>query len=260
MSDEELFEVETNDPDASDKPSGDAGWWRDLCVAAHLQSGRKLGLDLPLTRLDEASAIRAFPLAGLLIGLAGALMYLFAHWIGLLPFAASVVGVVTLLWLTRAQDETRIAQFFAGENGDGSNAAWPVHLSLAACSVLLLKVALLSAITDATTAMAVLIAASLVSRGAVTAVPTKFDLVTDTEDLLEVVRAGRWFAAVLSILLLILFLGFWDAVLALVILTVVIGAIVLLVAPRAEPGARRIHGLVQQTAEITVLLLAAATY
>jgi adenosylcobinamide-GDP ribazoletransferase len=97
-----------------------AEWWRDLQIATafltRLPIGRpgEAGLD------SLARAVRAFPIVGMGIGLAGGLVFAAAMWLGIHPLLAAFVSVGTCTILTGAIHEDGLADLADGFGGGAS--------------------------------------------------------------------------------------------------------------------------------------------
>jgi adenosylcobinamide-GDP ribazoletransferase len=67
--------------------------------------------------LDLAASVPLFPVVGALIGLAGAIGYALATWLGLPPLPAAVIALATTIWLTGALHEDGLADIADGVGG-----------------------------------------------------------------------------------------------------------------------------------------------
>jgi adenosylcobinamide-GDP ribazoletransferase len=125
-----------------------------------------------------ATAVAAFPIAGMLLGAAAGLVYLAAWKLGLYPLIAATVTIAFLVWLTRGLHEDGLADFADGMAGAtpeqrlaimrdsriGSFGVLALGLALA------LRITAVAEIADPTTVLASLAASAAVSR-ALMAVP-----------------------------------------------------------------------------------------
>ena len=71
----------------------------------------------PWPEADLAASAPMFPVVGALIGLAGAIAYALAVWLGLPPWPAAVVALATTIWLTGALHEDGLADVADGFGG-----------------------------------------------------------------------------------------------------------------------------------------------
>jgi adenosylcobinamide-GDP ribazoletransferase len=67
--------------------------------------------------LDLAASVPLFPVVGALIGLAGAIGYALATWLGLPPWPAAAIALATTIWLTGALHEDGLADVADGFGG-----------------------------------------------------------------------------------------------------------------------------------------------
>ncbi|MBI3515021.1 MAG: adenosylcobinamide-GDP ribazoletransferase [Proteobacteria bacterium] len=104
-------------PETAAEPLDTPSSWRDDLIAAtafltRLPVGNWVAVPAGLTR-----ALRAFPLVGGLIGLAGALVYWLATVFGLAPLAAALLAIGATVWLTGALHEDGLADCADGFGG-----------------------------------------------------------------------------------------------------------------------------------------------
>jgi adenosylcobinamide-GDP ribazoletransferase len=71
----------------------------------------------PWRDLDLAASVPLFPIVGALIGLAGAIGYALATWLGLPPWPAAAIALATTIWLTGALHEDGLADVADGFGG-----------------------------------------------------------------------------------------------------------------------------------------------
>lgn len=144
-----------------------------LCWLTRLPVGRFLPDPAPQLQ----SALWAFPLAGLVVGGAGALVLALALWLGLTPLIAALLAVGAQIWLTGGLHEDGLADLADGMGGAtrerrleimrdsriGSYGALALGLTTA------LRVAALAALPPMA-AMIALVALSALSRAGIVAV------------------------------------------------------------------------------------------
>jgi adenosylcobinamide-GDP ribazoletransferase len=170
-------------PDAAPAPLAAGGWRQPLCELAQML---RFYSRIPVPQLpfendphaipDFASAPRLLPVAGLLIGLPGALALWLASWLGLPAMVAAALAVAAAVLVTGAFHEDGLADTF-----DGLGGGWTSERRLeimkdsrigtyggaALLLALILRVTALAALTDetgATSAALVMLAAAPVSR------------------------------------------------------------------------------------------------
>ena len=91
--------------------------WRDGKVALAFLTRLQVRPDPPRQDTDLAASVAMFPLAGVLVGLLGALAYAAASTLGLPPLPAAVVAIATLVWATGALHEDGLADLADGLGG-----------------------------------------------------------------------------------------------------------------------------------------------
>ena len=92
-------------------------WWRDLRVAAAFLTRLPIRSEEPAGLAVLARAARCFPLVGLGIGLAGALVYAVGSELALPPLPATVLAVAAVVLLTGALHEDGFADTVDGFGG-----------------------------------------------------------------------------------------------------------------------------------------------
>lgn len=120
---------------------------------------------------DLAASVPWFPLIGAAIGLAGALVYGFANWLGLPPWPAAAVALATTIWLTGALHEDGLADVadgFGGGRTPGDKLRIMRDSRIGSYGTLALVLAVLARTgAIATIAEPAAVAAAMVSAGAV---------------------------------------------------------------------------------------------
>lgn len=219
---------------------------------------------------DLRRAQRLFPLAGLVVGLIGALAFWLASALGLGPWPAGALAVAATALATGALHEDGLGDTADGFGG-GDDAGRKLEImrdsrlgsygGLALILSVLLRVAALAALADPDVAGAALVAAHVASRGALPAVMAAAPAARP-DGLAASIGAARrpdlWLALGLTALLVVLALGLRGGffVLALVLLA---GAAVVRLARRQIGGITGdVLGAIQQAAEATALLTVAA--
>jgi adenosylcobinamide-GDP ribazoletransferase len=129
----------------------------------------------PWPEANLAASAPMFPVVGALIGLAGAIAYALAVWLGLPPWPAAVVALATTIWLSGALHEDGLADVadgFGGGATQGDKLAIMQDSRIGSYGALALVLALLAragaiaALAEPAAVAAALVAAGAVSRGA----------------------------------------------------------------------------------------------
>lgn len=220
---------------------------------------------------DVTASARAWPLIGAVVGLAGALVFWIAAWIGLGPMIAAVLGFAATMALTGAMHEDGLSDFVDGFGGtepgrrleimrDSRIGAFGVLALIVSVLLRVGAVATIAGSVGAGLAGCAMIAAAAGSRGVLPTIRMNFpNASTDgmaasggmppPERVLQAIAVG--------LLLVFLFLFPWAGFLA--ALTCVGAAwVTASIARRALGGVTGdVLGACQQTAEIAILLTAA---
>jgi len=228
---------------------------------------------LPLPRATPtgaaiAEAAWAFPVAGVLIGVIGALIYALAHWAGLPAWPAAALSVAATLAATGCLHEDGLADTADGFGGgktreqklaimrDGRVGAYGVcALSLA----ILVRVSALASLADTALVAPALIAAHGAARATMPALmfllsPARSDGLSHD--------AGRpagtivAVAALLGLLILAGCVGLVPAIAAAILLAIVIALMAWLSATQIGGQTGDVVGALEQVSEIVILLVA----
>jgi adenosylcobinamide-GDP ribazoletransferase len=215
-----------------------------------------------------APAVWAFPLAGVMVGAIGALVYALAHWFGLPPWPAAALAVAATLAVTGALHEDGLADTADGFGG-GATREQKLDImrdarigSYGVCALilsLLLRAGALASLADPGTVAAALIGAHAAGRVAMPVAmfflnPARGDglsFAAGTPTAARVV-AGIGLAAIV----LLFTLGLVLTIAALVMLA--IAAAVMTVLSERQIGGQTgdVLGAIEQVGEIVVLLVA----
>ncbi len=250
-----------------------AGWWTDAREAA--ASLTRLPLPRPPEVAPEASlaALRAFPLVGAAIGLAGGVVYAVAAWLGLGAWIAALLAVATTAVVTGALHETALAGVvddLAGRDRPETRALMGArHAGGLGVLALVLSVALRAAALAALAApaaaagaaVAALVAAHAAARAALPGVMWWFEAAPEDgpDGIAGPPSENRVVVAlVLGAALTLLFLGPVAGFLALVAGAAVAFALGRLAEARLGGYTGGVLGALEQPVEIAVLLVAAA--
>lgn len=154
-------------------------WIADLRAALSLLTRIPAGFPKAAQPEDLARAARLYPLAGLLVGLAGGAVFWLAHWLGLPAVIAALLALAATILLTGALHEDGLADVADGFGGavardkkleimrdprTGSFGALALILSVG------LRAAALAALATPAAALAGLVAAHTASRAALPAI------------------------------------------------------------------------------------------
>ena len=229
------------------------------------------GTDAPAEALGPA--LRLAPLAGLLVGVCGALAFWAAADLGLPPLVAALIAVGVTLWATGALHEDGLADVADGFGGsfdrarklevmrDSRIGAYGVLALILSVGLRAGALGAVGTAVGAPGAAVVLIAAHVLSRGLLA--PAMLLLAPAREDGLAA-AAGRpapadaWLALGLGLLLALLALGLGTGLVA-GLAALVAAALTGALAARQIGGyTGDVLGAVQQAAEIAVFLSAAA--
>jgi len=215
-----------------------------------------------------APAVWAFPLAGVIVGGIGAVVYALTHRVGLSPWAAAALAVAAILALTGALHEDGLADTVDGFGGGATrqekldimrDARIGTYGVCALSLSLLIRVGAVASLADAGAVAAALIAAHAAARAAMPAV--MFWLPAARSDGLSF-AAGRppgvstAVAALLGFLTLAFCLGFGRALAALAVVAVAVFLVAQLSRRQIDGQTGDVLGAVEQAGEILVLLVA----
>jgi adenosylcobinamide-GDP ribazoletransferase len=128
---------------------------------------------------DLAASVPWFPLIGALIGLAGALVYGCAHWLGLPPLPAAAITIGATIWLTGALHEDGLADVADGFGGGRTrddklrimrDSRIGSYGTLALVLAVLARAGAIAALAEPAAVAAAMVSAGAVSRAALPAV------------------------------------------------------------------------------------------
>lgn len=220
-----------------------------------------------------ATAVAAFPIAGMLLGAAAGLVYLAAWKLGLYPLIAATVTIAFLVWLTRGLHEDGLADFADGMAGAtpeqrlaimrdsriGSYGVLALILVLAARGGSLLAIA--DSPAGSCAAAAALVAAHTLSRAGLA--PIMWALPHARSDGLAAATgrpggADALAAAVIGVVAAVLLLDLAAALVAVLAVAVVQGGLALQARRQIGGVTGDVLGAAQQLGEAAVLLVACA--
>lgn len=240
----------------------DAAWLRDLSrAAAWLTVLWRDPADASPAVL--AKAARACPVIGISLGVVAAAAYGIGDGLGFYGLASAALALGLVAAMTGARGEGGAAAFVSRlGRGDGEERPTADAGLILAVFGIVLRIGLVAAVSFASSAAAILIAAVTVSRIAMPLAAgwggalAPSDAAGGDDD----AAPGRrlWVVALVGFLLLILFLGLWGAVVSAILAA---GAAVAVVAAAGRTGGldRPALWAVQQGVEIAILAGAVAT-
>lgn len=232
-----MSETDTETDTETDRPEPAkilTGWWDDFRIAASFLTRLPTGKSAAKGAREKgalARASRGFPLAGLAVGLVGALVYAIADGLNLPPAIASLMAISAMISITGALHEDGLADFADAFLSAGTkteklkimrDSGIGAYGTLTLVITLGLRVAAIAIIAEAgvAAAAAALIATAVASRAAL---PAMMHRMKPARRSGLAVVAGRpdqnqaILAAVLGAAVALLFLGPLTGVVALVI-------------------------------------------
>ncbi len=256
-----------------------SGAWDDWAPwlaerVSELQTSVLFSTRLPLLRGSPiggdalGQAAWAFPLAGVVVGVIGAVIYALAHRLGLPPWPAAALTVAATLAVTGCLHEDGLADtadgFGGGETRErkldimrdsriGTYGVCALALSI------LIRVSALASLADPGLVAAALLAAHAAARATMPVVmfflpPARSDGLSFAAGRPPGVRAG--IAAVLGILILAFSLGPALAFVAVIALAIAIALMAQLSSKQIGGQTGDVLGAVEQVSEIVILLVA----
>jgi adenosylcobinamide-GDP ribazoletransferase len=248
------------------------GWLEDgadeLRASLEFLTRLPLGRALPMSGAEIGRAAWAFPIAGLLIGLLAAIVYALAHRAGMPSWVAGTLAIAATLIATGCLHEDGLADTMDGFGGGdtterkleimrdsriGTYGVSALMLSI------LLRAAALASIAGPGRVMFALLAAHAAARAAM---PMLMYLLPPARRDGLSFAAGRpprdrvITAAVLGIVILLLCLGLWHGLAALIVLAAVIVLMTWLSGNQIGGQTGDVLGAVEQIGEIVILLAA----
>jgi adenosylcobinamide-GDP ribazoletransferase len=225
----------------------------------------------PASPVDGAAISRAawaFPIAGVLVGLIGAVVYLLAHRMGLPSWPAAALSVAATMAVTGCLHEDGLADTTDGFGG-GQTRELKLNImrdsrigTYGVCALvlsILLRVSALSSLADTALVVPALIAAHSAARASLPVFmffvpPARRDGLSASAG--QPPRDGVIAAAVLGVLIVALCLGPVLAIAALILLVVVIALLAWLSLAQIDGQTGDVLGAVEQVSEIAILLVA----
>jgi adenosylcobinamide-GDP ribazoletransferase len=235
---------------------------------------------LPLSRVPAAAsdasptelaqAIWALPLAGLLVGALGAIVYAVAHRLGVPPWPAAALAIGTTLLVTGCLHEDGLADTADGFGG-GTTREGKLDImrdsrigAYGVCALvvsILIRAGALASIADPGLVAWALLAAHGAGRAALPAFmsfvePARRDGLSVSAG--QPPREQAIAAAALGLLILLTCLGFVSTIIAAIMLAIATALVARLSIAQIGGQTGDVIGALEQTGEIVVLLVAAA--
>lgn len=261
-----------NDPIFNAAEAGEilSGWWDDLRVATGFLTRIPLGVPEKKAKGAVAASMRAFPLVGAGLGVAGGVVYGLGGGFGLSPLPSAFLALAAVIVLSGAMHEDGLADTVDGFIGghDRKKRLAIMHDSfIGAYGVLALffsvgiRVTVLASLAEPWRVAAVMIAALAVSRASLTVIASNMKPARRSG---LAVSAGRpsqdrvYAAVALGAALTLLFLGPVVGVLALLAAAATVVAMMALTRRLIGGYTGDVLGAAQQACEVAVLLVVAA--
>jgi adenosylcobinamide-GDP ribazoletransferase len=240
----------------------------DLKASILFLTRLRYGPALPVDGAAIAQAVWAFPIAGILVGLIGAVVYLFAHRLGLPLWPAAALSVAATMAVTGCLHEDGLA-----DTADGFGGGRTRELKLdimrdsrigayGVCTLALsivLRVSALASLADTSLVVAALIAAHGAARATL---PVFMYFVPPARQEGLSAFAGQpprdsvIAAAVLGIVIVALCLGPVLTIAALILIVAIVALLAWLSLAQIDGQTGDVLGAVEQVSEIAILLVA----
>jgi adenosylcobinamide-GDP ribazoletransferase len=229
-------------------------------------------LPIPLTASessnDLAQASWAFPIAGIVVGLIGALTYVLAYKFGLRPWPSAVLSLTATLIITGCLHEDGLADTADGFGG-GATRERKLEImrdsrigTYGVCALMLsilIRAGALASLADPRAVAFALIAAHGAARASLPflmalAPPARSDGLSHAAG--KPAQDRLLIAGALGVLILVVFLGLLPGLIALLLLAAAIGLMVWLCSAQIGGQTGDVLGALEQVGEIVVLLVA----
>jgi len=240
----------------------------DLRASILFLTRLRYGPALPVDGAAIARAAWAFPIAGILVGLIGAVVYLFAHRMGLPPWPAAALSVAATMAISGCLHEDGLA-----DTADGFGGGRTRELKLdimrdsrigayGVCALvlsILLRVSALASLADTSLVVTALIASHGAARATLPVFmyfvpPARHEGLSASAG--QPPRDSVIAAAVLGIVIVALCLGPVLAIAALILTVAVIALLAWLSLAQIDGQTGDVLGAVEQVSEIAILLVA----
>ncbi len=240
----------------------------DLRASILFLTRLRYGAALPVDGAAIARAAWAFPIAGVLVGLVGGVVYLLAHRMGLPSWPAAALSVAATMAVTGCLHEDGLADTTDGFGG-GQTRELKLNImrdsrigAYGVCALvlsILLRVSALASLADTALVVPALIASHSAARASLPVFmffvpPARREGLSASAG--QPPREGVIAAAVLGVLIVTLCLGPVLAIVALILLVVVVALLAWLSLAQIDGQTGDVLGAVEQVSEIAVLLVA----
>ncbi len=250
----------------------DEVWFReradDLTASILFLTRLRFGPAKPVAGAEIGRAAWAFPIAGVVVGLIGALVYALAHRAGLPAWPAAALSVAATMAVSGCLHEDGLADTVDGFGGGDTrerklaimrDSRIGVYGVCALSLSVLLRVGALASLGAPALVAPALIAAHGAARGGMPLVmyfvpPARGDGLSAGAG--QPPRESAAAAAVLSVLVLALCLGVWLGIAALVLLVIAAVFLAWLSVAQIDGQTGDVLGAVEQVSEIIILLVA----
>ena len=247
-------------------------WFReradDLKASVLFLTRLRFGPAVPVGGTQIARAAWAFPIAGILVGLVGALVYALAYRAGLPAWPAAALAVAATMAVSGCLHEDGLADTIDGFGGGGTrerkldimrDSRIGVYGVCALSLSVLLRVGALASLGAPSLAVPALIAAHGAARGVMPLVmyfvpPARADGLS--AGAAAPPRESVAAAALLGFLILLLCLGLGIGLLALIMLAIVTALLAWLSLSQIDGQTGDVLGALEQVSEIVILLVA----
>jgi adenosylcobinamide-GDP ribazoletransferase len=241
---------------------------RDIKTSITFLTRLPIPRDVPATGDELAQASWAFPIAGLVVGLIGALTYVLAYKFGLQPWPSAALSLVATLVVTGCLHEDGLADTADGFGG-GATRERKLEImrdsrigTYGVCALtmsILIRAGALASLADPRTVVFALIAAHGAARATL---PLFMALVPSARSDGLSHAAGRpaqdrlLIAGALGVLILAIFLGPLPGLAALILLAAAVGIMAWLSSAQIGGQTGDVLGALEQVGEIVILLVA----
>jgi adenosylcobinamide-GDP ribazoletransferase len=222
----------------------------------------------PADGADIAEAVWTLPLAGIVVGAIGAIVYALAHRLGVTPWPAAGLALAATLAVTGCLHEDGLADTVDGFGGGATrerkleimrDSRIGVYGVCALAIAILIRAGALASLADPGWVAGALIAAHAAGRATLPILmfflpPARADGLSAAAG--QPSREQAIAAAVLGVLVLIFSLGFESALIAAILLAIVIALIARFCLAQIGGQTGDVLGALEQVSEIVILLVA----
>jgi adenosylcobinamide-GDP ribazoletransferase len=241
---------------------------RDIKTSLAFMTRLPIPRDATATGDDLAQASWAFPIAGLAVGLIGALTYVLAYKFGLRPWPSAALSLAATIVVTGCLHEDGLADTADGFGG-GATLERKLEImrdsrigTYGVCALtlsILIRTGVLASLADPRAVVFALIAAHGAARATLPAFMTLLPAARSdglSHAAGQPARDRMLIASALGILILAIFLGPLPGFIALILLAAAVGAMAWLSSAQIGGQTGDVLGAIEQVGEIVVLLVA----